>query len=425
MRIRQGRALVVVAAFLMLATAGGVAHAQCGPMDVVFIIDNSASMLPVIDNVKSQVNQIADAVTAASGGDYQFGLVTMPSNDVVIALDMSAKNRAALATAVNTMTNVSSLGAGIAYDEALDSVLNHLGPRKGSIGQQTGTFTGTFRPNATKIIMIITDSNPQGFDSDYLTHPDHAYAMASEANSMGVLIAGIFVPDGGGTNQVVDEPILQNVAAITGGAFEETLPDASDLSNVIIDVVNACGSGSGLIIAPTEIALSNGESADLSVTNFHPGDVSTLVMSSDGLPSDSTVTFANATPTITGTNLQTMHVTIGPDTPAGVFILNVHAGHTGSGSRQSNFVLVNVDCTPPLILGKGQPSSTTVGSTVAVNPVGSLGLHYQWYRGHSGSTAFPIAGATASSFKPTQAGEYWVRVSNACGSTNSATAVVH
>jgi len=424
MRIRHGRALVLAAAFLILATAG-VAHAQCGPMDVVFIIDNSGSMQPVIDQVKTQVGKIADAVTTASGGDYQFGLVTMPANDVNIALDMTAKNRADLDKAVQAMTTVSSAGLGIAYDEALDAVLNHLGPRKGSIGQQTGTFTANFRPNATKIIMIITDTNPQGFDSDYLTHPDHAYAMASEANSMGILIAGIFVPDGGGTNQTVDEPILQNVAAITGGAFEETASDASDLSNVIINVVDACGTGGALIVAPTELALGNGESADVSVTNFRPGDLSTLVMSSDGLPSDSTVTFANTKPTITGTNLQTMHVTIGPDTPAGVYIVNVHAGHTGSGSRQSNFVLVNVDCTPPLILGRGQPGSASVGSTVAVNPIGSIGLHYQWYQGHSGSTAFPIAGATASSFKPTQPGEYWVRVSNACGSTNSATAVVH
>lgn len=425
MSFRQGRLLVAIAALASLGVAG-IANAQCGPMDVVFIIDNSASMLPVIDNVKSQVNKIADAVTAASGGDYQFGLVTMPSNDVVIALDMSPKNRADLTTAVNTMTNVSSIGAGIAYDEALDAVLNNLGPRTGQFGKQTGTFTAKFRPGATKIIMIITDSNPQGFDADYGTHPDHAYSLASEANNLDIRIAGIFVPDGGGTNQTVDEPILQQVAAITGGAFEETAPDASDLANVIVDVVDACGAAGGLFVNPTELALSNGESADVKVTNYHPGELKTLVYSSTGLPTDSTVTFTNvAKPEVVGTNQQTMHILIGPDTPAGVYVVNVNASHSNGGSTQTNYVLVNVDCTPPLILGTGQPGNTTTSGSLSVKPVGSLGLHYQWFRGHSGSTAFPIAAGTSATFAPSQPGEYWVRVSNACGSTDSATAVVN
>lgn len=424
MRIRQWRFLVVAAALAMLG-ASGAAQAQCGPMDVVFIIDNSASMLPVIDNVKTQVNKIADAVTTASGGDYQFGLVTMPSNDVVIALDMSPKNRAALQTAVNTMTNISSSGAGIAYDEALDAVLNHLGPRQGTIGKQTGTFTAKFRPAATKIIMIITDSNPQGFDSDYLNHPDHAYQMAAQANSENIRIAGIFVPDGGGTDQAVDEPILQQVAAITGGSFQETAPDASDLSNVIVDVVDACGAAGGLFVNPQEIALANGESANIKVTNFHPGDVKTLVYSSVGLPSDSSVTFTNvAKPEVANTNQQTMNISIGPDTPAGTYIVVVNANHANGRGQQSNYVLVNVDCTPPMILGTGQPGVTALGSSITVKPVGSLGLHYQWYAGHSGSRAFPIADATSATFKPTTAGEYWVEVSNACGATSSATAVV-
>ena len=119
MRVHRWLAL---SATLVLAALGsaGVASAQCGPMDVVFIIDNSGSMQPVIDEVKGQVAKIADAVQAASGGDYQFGLITMPANNVVVALDMTAKNRTALDAAVLTMATVGSTGAGIAYDEALD-----------------------------------------------------------------------------------------------------------------------------------------------------------------------------------------------------------------------------------------------------------------------------------------------------------------
>jgi hypothetical protein len=423
------RRIRVLGLALIVASLGaGVrVHAQCGPMDVVFVIDNSGSMQPVIDQVKLEVGKIADAVTTASGGDYQFGLVTMPANNVNIALDMAPKNRAALDTAVQAMTTDPSNGLGIAYDEALDAVLNHLGPRTGAFGAQTGTFTASFRPGATKIIMIITDTGPQGFDAELLGHADHAYSLATAAANDGIRIAGIFVPDGGGTDQTVDEPILAQVAGITGGAFKETAPDASDLASVIVEIVETCGAGGGtLTVNPQEIAISNGESVNVKVTNYRPGDLKTLVYTSSGLPADSTVTFTTIpNPEFPGTNQQTMRITIGPDTQAGVYIVDVGASHTGASGSQHNFVLVNVDCRPPLILGTGQPGVTTLGNNVTVNPVGSLGLHYQWYRGSTGSTAFPVGGATGASFKPTEAGKYWVRITNACGSTDSFAATVN
>ena len=434
MRIRLGR---ILAAAAMLVLPGTAAWAQCGPMDVTFIIDNSGSMGAVIEEVKTQVGKIADAVQAASGNDYQFGLITMPANDVVVALDMAAQNRAALDTAVQSMSTASSSGLGIAYDEALDTVINHLGPRTGASGAQTGTFAGTWRASANKIIIIITDTGPQGFDSTLGTHGDHAKALAATALGQGIRITGIFVPDGGGTDASIDEPILQSVASISGGLFKESLADASDLASVIIDVINACGGansgGTGLIVDPTDVAIDNGQTVDVKVTNFRPGDLATVVYSSNGLPPDSTVTFTRVTkPEITNTDQQTMHITIGPDTPAGVYILNVTSGRSNT-VEEFNYVVVNVGCTPPVILGTpgNQPANTTAGSngraTLSVHPVGSLGFHYQWYQGHSGSTAFPIAGATSATLTTpvvTTPTEFWVRVTNACGARDSATAVV-
>ena len=96
-----------------------------------------ASVTAVLKDVLSngmkamKVGDIADAVQSASGGDYEFGLVPMPANDVVVALDFSPGNRTAFDAAVKTMGTVGSNGGGIAYDEALDTVLNHLAPRTG------------------------------------------------------------------------------------------------------------------------------------------------------------------------------------------------------------------------------------------------------------------------------------------------------
>src|SRR5205085_9418264 len=54
------------------------------------------------------------------------------------------------------------------------------------------------------------------------------------------------------------------------------------------------------------------------------------------------------------------------------------------------------------------------------------GLTYQWFGGSSGFTGAPQAGATGPSFtvSPTVTSQYWVRVSNSCGTVNSATATI-
>ena len=78
-----------------------------------------------------------------------------------------------------------------------------------------------------------------------------------------------------------------------------------------------------------------------------------------------------------------------------------------------------------------QPQSQTIGSgqtaALSVAASGTSPFTYQWYAGASGSTASPIGGATSSAYTTpalTSTSSYWVRVSNAAGSANSATATV-
>src|SRR5688500_3760856 len=73
------------------------AQSACGPMDVTFVIDNTGSMALVNAEIQAQVAKIADAVVTASGGNYQFGLVALPRNDVSVLLDMAPGNREDLA----------------------------------------------------------------------------------------------------------------------------------------------------------------------------------------------------------------------------------------------------------------------------------------------------------------------------------------
>lgn len=78
-----------------------------------------------------------------------------------------------------------------------------------------------------------------------------------------------------------------------------------------------------------------------------------------------------------------------------------------------------------------QPISQTINAgqpvTVSVKATGQGPLAYQWYRGNSGDTSHPIAGATTRSYlASTLAGNtrFWVRVSNTVGTIDSQAALI-
>ncbi len=70
MSIREGWVRVATVGVLVALCAVPMATAQkCGPMDVVFVVDNTGTITEVISEVQKQVSAIADTVTQASGGD--------------------------------------------------------------------------------------------------------------------------------------------------------------------------------------------------------------------------------------------------------------------------------------------------------------------------------------------------------------------
>lgn len=78
-----------------------------------------------------------------------------------------------------------------------------------------------------------------------------------------------------------------------------------------------------------------------------------------------------------------------------------------------------------------QPQSQSINSgqtaTLSVSAIGTAPLSYQWYAGPSGSTSSPVFGATSAGMTTPALSvttSYWVRVSNAYGSADSATATI-
>ncbi len=109
------------------------------------------------------------------------------------------------------------------------------------------------------------------------------------------------------------------------------------------------------------------------------------------------------------------------------WVLTVSIG--GASANRSGAITIVPTCQPPSITA--QPASQSIGNgatanlTVAAN--GTAPLAYQWYRGATGATGDPIAGATSASYTTgalTSTTSFWVRVTSSCGSADSATATV-
>jgi Ig-like domain-containing protein/uncharacterized protein DUF4214 len=100
----------------------------------------------------------------------------------------------------------------------------------------------------------------------------------------------------------------------------------------------------------------------------------------------------------------------------------------GCTSDSSVAVLTVPQCTPPVIVT--QPSNVVLiaGETFSVAVVATGATSYQWFRASSGDPSNPISGATGPVFTSsvTNVGptNYWVRVTNSCGNTNSNTVTV-
>ncbi len=126
---------------------------------------------------------------------------------------------------------------------------------------------------------------------------------------------------------------------------------------------------------------------------------------------------------IDDTNTRTLVIPAIQAADAGSYTVTV-TNPTGSATCTPALVVL-----PPVI--QTQPQSTAVAPGTAarleVHPAVSPPWGFQWFLGDSGDTSRPVEGASGSSYETpalTETSRYWVRVSNAAGTVDSATAVI-
>lgn len=195
-----------------------------------------------------------------------------------------------------------------------------------------------------------------------------------------------------------------------------------------------------LTFDPPLVGLFPGSSTQVTLHSQHNSDTgfkSAIALSAPNLPPGVAMTFDPAVIPAPGDGTSKVTVTLSPDVfpnlYRGVTALGTEVGARGTPEVHGGLLAIDAICNPPFLLAlpTSQPQSQTVkkGSTVnlSVKNDGGGSATYQWYSGHTGFTSSPISGATNATFttpaiNDTQ--EFWVRVTNGCGSTDSQTATI-
>ena len=172
-------------------------------MDVVFLIDYTASMGGAIEDIKNAVTTITNRIISESGNNYRLGLViydeygsgtvsnyssnvnytSLPAGQKIVNTGilhppntsisyqwitamqmMTTNNITAFTTQLNKLDGVMPLGYGVEGPEPADV----------GLAQINSGFAGTFRSGVARMIILVTDNVASGND-DYFNQVDIDY----------------------------------------------------------------------------------------------------------------------------------------------------------------------------------------------------------------------------------------------------------
>jgi Mg-chelatase subunit ChlD len=263
-RLGEERAPAARAARIAAASPT-VVPGSCAPLDLVLVIDDTGSMGPAITSVKDGLAQIIETALVVSSNDLRLGLVAF--KDSVTVHNALTADIEAVKSSVNALSAGGGAGGPEASDEAKNTVVNNLpaGTRNdsaGNPGTQIGDFSTPYRPAAHKIVVLVTDAPPAGFnDNDDPADRAAMHTHAVTAKSKGIVISDVFVPTGG--DYAGQKALLEDDAVTSGGIFTETDPVGTGTGNAIDGIVAACPVASvptlsewGMIIMALLLALS-------------------------------------------------------------------------------------------------------------------------------------------------------------------------
>lgn len=200
------------------------------PIDLAIVLDVTASMGGVISNLKSSIPTIITDVIAASGNNYRLALVsvdekpggftdhggtnTNPFTDYVQVLcSFAPNNNSTFNTALTPVSIGGTFGPSGLYSGGGG------GPEPTDLGikRVLDGDCGTFRPEAFKVVIMITDNLPSGGNDAYSSVDDtNVTNIALQASAGFVRLYTITTGSGVGNTSIAAIHDIYN--AITGAA---------------------------------------------------------------------------------------------------------------------------------------------------------------------------------------------------------------
>lgn len=216
---------------------------KCKSTDLVLIIDTTYSLSRTIYNIKLETEDLLNQLDHVAGGELRLGLVSF-KDDITVHEDLDAipTLRDKRRRIDEKVFNLRATGGGAgpeASDEALRTVIHGLSANGRA---QNKDFTGRFNAE-TKIIVLVTDNRPGGFDDRFVegVDDDNAATRAFEASEQGIMISSIYIPTSFYDQDKTTENIMRDYALITGGLFIKIDPSGEGAADAISGIIDSCG----------------------------------------------------------------------------------------------------------------------------------------------------------------------------------------
>lgn len=213
------------------AAPGSESPCADAPLDCVLMIDDTGSMSGAIASVKLGVEDVVAAIEA-TGTDARIALVTFKDR-VTLHAPLERGNANAIRGALRRLNASGGRGTAEASDVALELVLSF-----------------DWRPNASRIVVLVTDAPPGGTDDRFAAEDEvRANTLAVLAAAHGIRIASVYVPTSTGTLAQAAKRVMQMYATVSEGVFIETERDGTNLADAVVAAITsrACPSADEVI----------------------------------------------------------------------------------------------------------------------------------------------------------------------------------
>lgn len=232
------------------------------PIDLAIVLDKTGSMGSVIANLKSSIPSIVDTIIAQSNNDYRLALVSV-SEASGGHTDHGGSNPAPLNDYVQVLCSFST-NNNTAFNAALTPVFAGGGggtpePTDWGIQRVLNGDAGAFRPEAYKMVIMITDAPPSGGNDDFNTFDeDTVQAISDQAASMGVVIYPIATGVGViGSNATTVGPMHTIYATTTGGISYQAAD--GNVGSIINDALNDVPCPPSCQLTATDLVVQAGQ----------------------------------------------------------------------------------------------------------------------------------------------------------------------